>query len=167
MAGAAKLRIVQARAASHIATVRRLFEEYAESLGSDDLCFQGFEQELATLPGRYAPPGGRLLLARDGSEVGGCVAIRMLEPDVCEMKRLYVRPDFRGRGLGRMLAEEVIRQAGIVGYARLRLDTLPVMAAALALYRQLGFHEIPPYHGNPVAGTLYLELELKRSNSDT
>lgn len=160
------LRIVDARSARDIAIARGLFEEYAASLGID-LCFQGFDQELATLPGGYAPPGGRLLLARDRSEIAGCVALRRLEAGVGEMKRLYVRPAFRGRGLGRMLAEEVIRHAGIAGYQRIRLDTLPVMAAALALYRQLGFYEIPPYRGNPVAGALYLELELNRASRDT
>jgi ribosomal protein S18 acetylase RimI-like enzyme len=166
MAAAASLRVTQARSALDIATARRLFEEYAGSLGVD-LCFQGFEEELATLPGSYAPPSGRLLLARDGSEIAGCVALRRLEAEVCEMKRLYVRPAFQGCGLGRMLVEKVIGEARIAGYRRIRLDTLPVMAAAQALYRQLGFHEIPPYRGNSVAGTLYLELELNRSTSDT
>ena len=166
MVAAIPLKITQARSAPDIASARTLFEEYAASLGID-LCFQDFEQELATLPGSYAVPSGRLLLAREGSEIAGCVALRRLEAEVCEMKRLYVRPVFRGSGLGRMLAEEVIWQAGIAGYRRIRLDTLPIMAAAHRLYRDLGFHEIPPYHGNPVAGTLYLELELNRSTSDT
>ena len=166
MAATGSLKISQTRTDSDIANARKLFEEYAASLGID-LCFQGFEQELATLPGSYAPPSGRLLLARDGSEIAGCVALRPLEAGVGEMKRLYVRPAFRGCGLGRMLAERVIRESRSAGYGRMRLDTLPTMAAAMALYRQLGFHEIPPYRGNPVAGALYLELELNRSSRDT
>ena len=161
---ATALRIAEARAAPDIATARRLFEEYAASLGID-LCFQGFEEELAALPGSYAPPGGRLLLARQGKEITGCVALRRLEPEVCEMKRLYVRPAFRGLGIGRKLAEEITREAGKAGYYRMRLDTLPTMVRALALYRQLGFREIPPYHGNPVEGALFLELQLDRSTS--
>jgi len=162
MAAATGLSIAQAGSVPDIATARMLFEEYAASLETD-LCFQGFQEELATLPGGYAPPGGRLLLARSDGEIAGCVALRRLETDVCEMKRLYVRDAFRGLGLGRMLTQELIRQAREVGYRRMRLDTLPTMPAALALYRQLGFREILPYGDNPLEGTLFLELQLDRS----
>jgi putative acetyltransferase len=140
--------------------VRSLFEEYAASLGFD-LCFQGFDQELATLPGRYAEPAGRLLLARQGGHAIGCVALRGLGPGMCEMKRLYVRPSGRGRGAGRALAQTVIGQARDAGYARMRLDTIdPLMDAAVALYVGLGFVDIEPYTDNPIAGARYLELEL-------
>jgi ribosomal protein S18 acetylase RimI-like enzyme len=161
---ATAVRIAEASEAHDIATARRLFEEYAVSLGVD-LCFQGFEVELATLPGSYAPPEGRLLLASHGTETAGCVALRRLEQEICEMKRLYVRPAFRGLGVGRMLVEEITREARIAGYRRIRLDTLPTMATALALYRQLGFREIPPYRSNPVERTFFLELQLDRSTT--
>jgi ribosomal protein S18 acetylase RimI-like enzyme len=161
MAAATALRIAEAREPQDIATARGLFEEYAASLGLD-LCFQGFEEELATLPGSYAPPNGRLMLARFGNEIAGCVALRQLEQEVCEMKRLYVRPVFRRLGVGRMLAGEITRQARIAGYQCMRLDTLPTMASALALYRQLGFREIRPYRSNPVKGAFFLELQLDR-----
>jgi putative acetyltransferase len=164
MAAAAGLRIAGASNAADIAAARLLFQEYAASLGTD-LCFQGFEEELATLPGGYAPPDGRLLLARDGSEIAGCVALRRLEAGVCEMKRLYVRAGFRGRGLGRMLVEAVTREAMAAGYRRVRLDTLPTMAAAAALYRELGFREIQPYRSNPVGGAVFMELQLDRATA--
>jgi putative acetyltransferase len=139
--------------------VRTLFEEYAASLGFD-LAFQGFDVELRDLPGEYGPPRGRLLVARVGSEPAGCVALRQLEGDVCEMKRLYVRPAYRRTGAGRALAEAVISAGRELGYARMRLDTVPAMGAARALYGSLGFREIPPYRHNPIPGTAYMELRL-------
>ena len=136
--------------------VQALFREYQQGLGVD-LCFQSFEEELAGLPGRYAPPQGTILLAGDGA---GVVALRALDPYTAEMKRLYVRPAFQGTGLGRALAEAVIDAARGRGYSKLRLDTLPQMGSAIALYRKLGFVEIPAYTVNPIAGALYLELTL-------
>jgi putative acetyltransferase len=158
----ARVTITEA-SADELSTARSLFEEYAGALGID-LCFQGFDDELATLPGSYAQPEGRLLLAHVGDEAAGCVALRPLEPDVCEMKRLYVRPAFRGLGVGLMLVQTVIAEASATGYRRMRLDTLPSMRSALALYRQLGFHEIQPYRNNPVEGAVFLELQLDRSS---
>jgi putative acetyltransferase len=143
-----------------IAQVRRLFRAYADWLAVD-LCFQGFERELAELPGAYAPPAGRLLVARVGGEVAGCVALRPLEPGVCEMKRLWVEPGFAGRGIGRALAEAIVEAARTIGYERMRLDTIPErMPAAQHLYAALGFQEIPPYYHNPLAGVVMLELTL-------
>jgi putative acetyltransferase len=139
---------------------RRLFRAYAEWLAID-LGFQDFEQEVAGLPGRYAPPAGRLLLAKVAGEAVGCVGLRPLEPGICEMKRLWVEPGFGGRGLGRTLAERIIEAAVAIGYRRMRLDTLPDrMPAAQHLYRGLGFVEIPAYYHNPYPGVVMLELQL-------
>jgi len=151
--------IVPATSADQIVTARRLFKEYEASLGIE-LSFQGFAQEVAGLPGAYAPPAGRLFLAADGAEPAGCVALRPLGGGICEMKRLYLRPTARGARLGRRLAETVIREARAIGYARMRLDTLPSMKEAFALYQSLGFREIAPYRENPIAGTRFMELSL-------
>jgi len=134
------LRIVPAADAHAIDRVRVLFREYERSLGVD-LGFQGFEAELAALPGAYAPPRGRLLLALDGDDAAGCVALRPLGDDVCEMKRLYLRASLRGRGAGRMLAERIMDEARAIGYRSMRLDTLPTMKDAIAMYERLGFRQ--------------------------
>ena len=150
----------EATSPQQIAAVRELFLEYANSLGFS-LCFQSFDQELASLPGDYSPPDGRLLLATSNGQPAGCVALHKLDPDISEMKRLYVRPQSRGKGLGCELAEKIISAARDLGYKKLRLDTVePKMQAAVAMYRQLGFSEIPPYRQNPIAGALYMELQL-------
>lgn len=155
----AEFRIVPALGADHIAAVRELFLEYAASLNFD-LCFQNFESELAALPGDYAPPRGELLLAINGTTFTGCVAMRPLESDICEMKRLYLRLAYRGSGAGRRLAAAIIDSARRAGYRRMRLDTIGTMSEAIALYRSLGFREIAPYRHNPIAGASYFELEL-------
>ena len=154
------LRIVDGHPDDRLSAVRELFAEYAASLDVD-LSFQDFDSELAELPGDYAPPGGRLLLALDGDDAAGCVALRPYEPGVCEMKRLYVRPAFQGTGLGRRLAEAIVEAGREAGYETMRLDTLPTMTAARGLYRSLGFEEIDAYRPNPVHGTTYFELRLR------
>ena len=152
--------LLEARTPEDIADVRRLFRAYADWL-EVDLCFQGFERELAELPGCYAPPAGRLLIARVGGEVVGCVGLRPLEASVCEMKRLWVEPGFAGYGVGRALAEAIVTAARQIGYRRMRLDTIPArMPAAQHLYAAIGFREIPAYYDNPLAGVVMLELEL-------
>jgi GNAT superfamily N-acetyltransferase len=151
-----------AESPDEIAAAQELFREYAAWLGFS-LCFQGFDKELATLPGKYASPTGRLLIAHCDGMLAGCGALRALEPGLCEMKRLYVRPQFRGRRLGLMLVEHLIADAGIIGYDLMRLDTLPNrMADANRLYRSLGFYEIPAYSSNPQPDVCYLELRLRQ-----
>ncbi|SRR6266576_4273508 len=152
-----------AQSAEQIAQVRKLFLEYAKSLGFS-LCFQSFDQELASLPGDYAPPDGRLLLAEYDSHLAGCAALHKLDAEACEMKRLYLRPEFRGQGLGRSLTERILSEARAIGYQRVRLDTVePVMKDAVAMYRKIGFKEIAPYRQNPIAGALYMELDLNQT----
>jgi ribosomal protein S18 acetylase RimI-like enzyme len=144
---------------NEVPAVQDLFREYAATLGIS-LCFQNFDEELAGLPGAYAPPGGRLLVAPDGPILAGCIALRPLGPSSCEMKRLYVRPAYRKLGLGRRLTERILAEAVSAGYREINLDTLPVMADAIRLYRSLGFIETEPYYVNPVPGALFLRKPL-------
>jgi len=159
------LTIIQAESEEHLATVRELMLEYAAWL-EFELCFQGFEEELRTLPGKYDLPQGRLLLALWDGEAAGIGALRPLaEEGVCEMKRLYVRPRFRGHSIGLSLAQRLIRDAAEIGYERMRLDTVPgKMDSAIAMYRRLGFEPIEPYYGTPISQTLFMELALTRDS---
>jgi putative acetyltransferase len=153
-------RLSVARGPADLDLARTLFREYAGTLGFA-LDFQGFEEELAALPGDYAEPAGTIVLARVGGEVAGCVALRPLpEPGACEMKRMYVRPAFQRRGLGRALGERILADARARGYRVMRLDTIDTMLPAITLYRDLGFREIPPYRYNPIPGALYFEAAL-------
>ena len=155
-----QIALIQATVPEHIEQARSLFLEYGGSLGFS-LCFQSFDEELKSLPGAYGPPSGRLLLARYASHSAGCVALRKLEAGICEMKRLYVRPADRGRGLGRLLVERIITEARGIGYERMRLDTIAsAMKDAIALYRRTGFEEIAPYSAIPIEDALWMELRL-------
>ena len=153
------IEIVQATTPSHIQSIGALFREY-EAFLQVDLCFQRFEEELASLPGKYAPPQGALLLALADGQTAGCVAMRPLNGSMCEMKRLFVQPAYLGRGIGKKLALAVMEHARAAGYARMRLDTLEKLGPALSLYAALGFQPCPPYYDNPLPGVVYLERVL-------
>jgi ribosomal protein S18 acetylase RimI-like enzyme len=153
------LKLAEAKSRDEIELARLLFREYADALGVD-LSFQDFETELAKLPGDYAPPGGRLYLAYEDGKPAGCVGLRKIGDDICEMKRLYVRPLYRGQGIGRRLVLELVKDARELGYVRMRLDTLPSMKRALELYRAMGFKPIDPYRDNPFPDAMFLELHL-------
>jgi putative acetyltransferase len=154
------IQIIQAETPEQIEDARKLFREYEAWLGLD-LCFQGFEEELANLPGKYAKPDGRLFLASVDERTAGCIALRKLEEEICEMKRLYVRDEFRGLGLGKTLIEKLIAEARRAGYKKMRLDTLPdKMAKAVKLYESHGFRQIAPYYHNPHGQTFFMEKSL-------
>ena len=153
------VKIIPVNTTAHINTVRRLFREYENFLGVD-LCFQDFEKELTELPGKYAPPQGALLLVLVDEEVAGCVAVRKFKTNICEMKRLYVRPRYRGKKIGKMLAEKIISTARMRGYTTMLLDTLTHLKEAIALYQSLGFKKRESYYHNPLPGVIYWELDL-------
>lgn len=154
------IEIVNAENSKQIDEARTLFREY-ENWADMNLCFQNFEQELAGLPGKYTKPAGRLYLAYADEKLAGCIALRKLEDRICEMKRLFVRKDFRGRHIGIALIERLLNKAEELGYQKMRLDTYPPrMGKAVKLYESYGFYEIPPYYHNPYGETLYLEKKL-------
>jgi putative acetyltransferase len=154
------MEVVEGTTSQQLQIIRELFTEYANSI-EIDLCFQGLDRELAELPGKYAPPDGQLLLAMQGENAAGCVALRKIDEGVCEMKRLYVRPAFRGQNIGRKLANEIISAARQIGYERMRLDTLSSMKPAIALYESFGFNRIPAYYENPSDRAVFMELKLR------
>ncbi len=156
------IEIAQAETPEQIEEIRKLFREYENWLDID-LCFQDFEKELASLPGKYAKPDGRLFLIYKKNLSAGCIALRKIDAETCEMKRLYVREQFRGLSLGKMLIEKLFKEAQVIGYEKMRLDTLPdKMPSAVKLYKSYGFCEIPPYYDNPHRQTLFMELDLNR-----
>ncbi|WP_309139170.1 GNAT family N-acetyltransferase [Brevibacillus sp. RS1.1] len=154
------LRLIHATEDDEYEQARELFLEYVDSLGVD-LSFQNIAIELQNIPGEYAPPDGCILLALDNEQPAGCVALRKIDEQVCEMKRLYVKPEWKGRGVGKKLALAIIDEAKFRGYSFIRLDTLPTMEQAIQLYRSLEFYPIEPYRFNPIEGTLYMEKQLK------
>lgn len=156
--------IKQAETEPEIEAVRELFREYHEFLNAD-LCFQSFEEELNSLPGKYVQPDGKILIGLLDKKIVGCVAVRRLEETVCEMKRLYVRPETRGTGLGRKLTEQIIEAARDLGYQTMRLDTLDRLSEAMNLYEKLGFRKTVAYYKNPLSGVIYWELDLKQITS--
>src|SRR5205807_4164951 len=157
------MELIEAQTPAEIELARRLFREYSASL-EIDLCFQNFEKELAELPGDYAAPSGRLLFAYHNGALAGCIALRKIGEGICEMKRLFVRDQFRGKGLGRSLIDAIISEAKLIGYQRMRLDTLPPkMNDAVALYRSYGFKEISAYYDNPVPDAIFMELDLRET----
>lgn len=151
--------IIQAEHPRDFETAKFLIEEYTASLGLN-LDFQQFDRELQHFPGHYASPDGRVLLAKSETQVAGCGCLRRLAGDVCEMKRLYMKSEYRGRALGKQLALAAIHEANLIGYRSMKLDTLPTMSAAMALYEALGFRSIEPYYDNPIEGALFFELKL-------
>lgn len=155
------LTIAQAQTPADISTARDLMVEYAKSL-EFNLCFQSFDEEMRALPGKYAPPRGRIFLARWDGQAAGVIALRPTDvPGICEMKRLYVRPEFQGKSIGRALANRLIEEAAQAGYSSMCLDTVPgQMDRAIAMYRDLGFKEVSPYYHSPVEQTIYMELAL-------
>jgi len=157
------VKLIQVESGEQVQQARGLFEEYAAWLGFN-LCFQNFDKELSDLPGDYAPPNGCLFLAVENDQLAGCVALRKIREGIGEMKRLYVRPEFRGKGLGRTLTETIIEAARDLGYQRLRLDTLPgKMDQAISMYRSLGFKDIERYYNNPYEAAAFMELILDQN----
>jgi len=154
------MKLIEVNSYNYIEQVRQMFREYQSFLG-EDLCFQGFEEELASLPGKYAAPDGAIILAENDDEIIGCVAVRPLKDDICEMKRLYVKPEAQGLKAGRLLAEAIIKKGGELGYKKMQLDTLERLVPALKLYENLGFKRIKSYYANPLDQVVYLELDLE------
>ena len=155
--------IIKVVSKEHINIIRELFQEYADSLGFS-LDFQNFDKELNSLPGDYAAPEGCLLLAYTGNQVVGCVGLRKISEGICEMKRMYLREEYRGKGIGKKLANRIIQEARQIGYKRMRLDTISTMVEAIHLYKSMGFKEIEQYYYNPIEGTKYMELKLRNEN---